>query len=140
MLNIFKLLHCFFNQKWDHTANQIRTCFIIEWGTTSNHYFIHFKGNLVIFTWFWTLFHFCTVSSIQSEIAMQFTLEDVSALNGLQHLILNSALTKGNYLIFTLFWTLFHFCTVFSIQTEIALQIKLEHVSTLYVEQHLVII
>ena len=43
ILNIFPLLNCFFNSKWDSTANQIWTCFSFEWGITSNQYFLHIK-------------------------------------------------------------------------------------------------
>ena len=59
---------------------------------------------------------------------MQFKLEDDSALNGVQHLVYISFTSEGNSLIFTRFWKIFHFCTVSSIQSEIAVQIILEHV------------
>ena len=49
ILNTFPLLHRFFNTKRGNTANQIRTCFSIEWGTTSNHYFIHTRKQFLDF-------------------------------------------------------------------------------------------
>ena len=131
ILNTFQLLHCFFDSKWDSTANQIGTCFTLN--GQQHLIIISFKSkcNSLIFTWFWTLFHFCIVSSIHSERALQIKLKHVSALNGEQHLIIISFKSIGNSLIFKWFWTLFHFCTVSSIQSKIALQIKLKHVSAL---------
>ena len=43
----FSTLNCFFNSKWDSTANQIRPCLSIECWTTSNHHFIHIRSQFV---------------------------------------------------------------------------------------------
>ena len=47
ILNTFPLLHCFFNSQWESTANQIRTCYSIEWATTSDHYFMFKQLNAI---------------------------------------------------------------------------------------------
>ena len=138
ILNTFIMFDSSFNSKWDSQ------CYVLEFNGDQYLVTIFFisERNSVIFLHVLilnTLLSF-TVSSIQSEIALQMKLGYILELNGDQYLVRIFFISKRNSVIFLhmlILNTLISF-TVSSIQSEIALQIKLGYVLELNGDQYLV--